>query len=821
MKLYLTLFFLLLFYCLPVHAQQDNFKQKIIVPYDSISHTIQREKLYLHVDKSVYAQLDTLWFKAYLINPSSNSYSNLSGLIYVDMVSANGTVVQSISLPTQLGISWGSLVLNPKIYENGTYTLRGYTNWMQNFGETCFFKKQIKIVATLPESASFKSTLAIATNSKRTANGTTRGTQDPSIQFLPEGGSWIAGRLQKIAFKAIAPNGKGITIEGEIKDSKLKQVATFKSNTKGMGYFTLVAEPQEVYTAYMEVGKNSYNQILPKTKNTGTSLIVQNGYNRDSLVITIISDLSNQALTMTGQAKGLTCFSANFPSDTKRRTIKIAKRLFPTGISQIILQSQDQVLNERSFFIHHQDQLQVNLSSVSTTYSNRDSIPIQIKVSDANQKPVGGSFSVAITDDNQVMKDGESDENILSYFLLSSDLKGEIENPGYYFNQFNAQKHDDLESLCLTQGWVSYNWDLGKKPKYRVEKEYTISGKITNISGQSVANAKVSIFGRNKVLMYGDTTTNENGEFVFRNLPPMDSAMFVLKVVNSKGRLGTLGFEVNEFRQLPIKTVVISKTTSDEPLDSIELNFIATKQQEYKANPANGILLREVTIVGKKVIKGSKNLNGPGEADQTLTREDLEKTKSKTLLEVLQEQVNGFVQLSDAYQINLKKIKLIIDGIDVDLVGITDDSHYTKLKFYFNYYTVTDLEGIEIMRSINNSEAYRFEFKGGDAVFIEITTKSGNGPFLKKAYNTYLVKPMNYGDSRMFYSPKYTVANKTNKKPDLRSTIYWAPNVVTNTKGEATLSFFSADKKGSYTIWVEGSDMQGKFGMKTMTLKIN
>jgi hypothetical protein len=80
---------------------------------------------------------------------------------------------------------------------------------------------------------------------------------------------------------------------------------------------------------------------------------------------------------------------------------------------------------------------------------------------------------------------------------------------------------------------------------------------------------------------------------------------------------------------------------------------------------------------------------------------------------------------------------------------------------------------------------------------------------------------MNYGDHKVFYSPKYTIANKTSKKLDLRSTIYWAPNVVTNKKGEANISFFSADKKGSYTIWIEGSDMQGKFGMKTMTLKIN
>ncbi|MGF1923710.1 MAG: carboxypeptidase regulatory-like domain-containing protein, partial [Bacteroidia bacterium] len=527
----------------------------------------------------------------------------------------------------------------------------------------------------------------------------------------------------------------------------------------------------------------------------------------------------------------------------KRRTIKIAKRQFPTGISQIILQSEGQVLSERNLFINHREQLKVDLNSTSKAFSTRDSIPISIKVSDAGLTPVGGSFSVVVTDDNQVSKDGKTEENILSYFLLSSDLKGEIEDPAYYFHEFNEQKHDDLEALCLTQGWVNYEWDYTKKPKYELEKEYTISGKITNISNKPVSNASVRIFGRSKVLMFGDTTTNDKGEFVFRNLPPMDSATFLLKVVNSKGKLGTLGFEVNEFRQIPLKTIPVEKDAIEE-LDSIELNFIATKQQEYKANPLYAISLKEVVIVGKKVIKGSKNLNGPGEADLIITEETLEKAGKTTLLQVLQTHLPGInvgfrrkSYIRD-YLLNADRIRLIIDGIDVsygfELQGGNpiDESHYRHLKTYFDYYTAEDLNGIEVMRFTGKTILYKSQFEldsegkpigelsPENIVFIEVTTKSGAGPFLKKASNVYLVKPMNYGDVKTFYSPKYTSESKTDKKPDLRSTIYWAPNVVTNTKGEANFSFFSADSKGTYTVWIEGSDMQGKFGMQTMKLEI-
>ncbi len=79
---------------------------------------------------------------------------------------------------------------------------------------------------------------------------------------------------------------------------------------------------------------------------------------------------------------------------------------------------------------------------------------------------------------------------------------------------------------------------------------------------------------------------------------------------------------------------------------------------------------------------------------------------------------------------------------------------------------------------------------------------------------------MNYGDTKTFYHPRYTAANKADKKPDFRSTLYWNPNIVTDEKGNAQTSFFSSDKKGSYTVWVEGSDMQGNFGFKTMKLVI-
>ena len=120
------------------------------------------------------------------------------------------------------------------------------------------------------------------------------------------------------------------------------------------------------------------------------------------------------------------------------------------------------------------------------------------------------------------------------------------------------------------------------------------------------------------------------------------------------------------------------------------------------------------------------------------------------------------------------------------------------------------------------SNRYKFEFENPmseeEFAFIEITTKTGSGPFLRKSANMYLLKPMTYGSTKKFYSPRYTETNKADQTPDFRSTLLWNPNVVTTSNGEAIFSFFTADRKGTYTIWVEGADLQGSYGFKAVKL---
>jgi hypothetical protein len=836
----MRLFFLfLLLYSFATHAQNVDPKQKIIAQYDSVLRNVPREKMYVHLDKTTYLPTDTIWFKAYLIDASVNIPSTISQLIYVDITNETGNVVQRLSLPTALGLTWGSFAMTEEKFKPGNYVLRAYTNWMQNFGDTYFFKKEFKILPILDAPTTIKNNSALAGKAKTSPgnSSTKEKILDIDAQFLPEGGELVANSNQKLAFKVLNSNGKGITVTGEVLDSKENVVAQFAANDKGMGYFNFLPQTAETYSA-----KINYNGLiklvkLPKVKAEGSSLAVENNYLADSISFTAFNTNELQEFTMIGQSRGILCFIANIKfNNSKSKTLKLSKSIFPTGVCQVILMDNKMmVTNERNFFVNHHDGLKININASNTSYGLRDNIPIEINVNDIHNKPIGGSFSVAITDDNQVAKDSISDESIVSYFLMNSDLKGEIEKPGYYFHQPNKQKHDDLEALILTQGWVNYNWDLNKKPLFKSEKEYVFSGTVTNVLNKPIPKAKIMLVGNNKGFMMMDTISNEKGEFVFNRLPMMDSASFVIQALNEKGKKGTIGITLNEFKP-PLPNLPIQKklTTSLE-LDSIAENLVKTKVEAYKLTNRDGLLLNQVTIIGKRGVKDSKNLNGAGGSDYLISEEELNQISKKTLYDVLVEKVKGFREgyprksTTRIFFIGFNVLKLVIDGIELDFFynadeAATQDDYYRYIKSYLDYYNAEDIKGIEVMENRRFSAAYKSRFMHPmdetEYSFLEITTKTGQGPFLKKSANMYLLKPIDYGDLKMFYSPKYTSANKSTKNPDFRSTLYWNPNVLTNEKGEGNFSFYAADKPGSYTVWIEGTDLQGNFGVKTLKLLI-
>lgn len=890
------------------------------------------EKLYVQTDKPVYLTGDTLRLKAYLLNGDYRSPSALSGILYVELDNEAGKNIKRMMLPVSVGLTWADIDLDTTNVKQGNYTLRAYTNWMRNFGEDYIFKKKITVSGhqgnPILASSLFKQTskqvetalqfrtldgrlmsfkdvelklmngkknvskdkftigpdgkiqfnfampegneplnikAMIAGSPELTIPVALPRTENMDVQFMPEGGALVAGIASKVGFKAIGEDGKGITISGKLYNSKGEEAGVFNTAYKGMGSVTFTPQAGESYAA--KINGNGKSYPLPTVNLAGTVLSVAA---TDSLKITIFHTPGiNGNYYLVGQARGVVCYAEPISLSGGSVLKSVSKKLFPTGIVRFtLLNSAHQPVNERIVFINHQDELRVNIQPDKAGYTTRDSIALAVSVTDKDGKPVQGSFSIAVTDKNQVEIDSLGG-NILTNLLLTSDLKGEIESPGYYFT---ATKEAELDNLLLTQGWVGYDWKEILSPEtkpiaYQPEKEFIVSGKVTNSFGKPMERSRIALLS-NKPLFALDTLTGKDGRFTFRDAWPVDTAIFKLQARNKNDKEFNVSITMDEqtfpeFKPdkfIPAPWYVNTDTTLLNNATSLVAEEKAKK--EYKGE---GTELKEVSIKARKVVKGSKNLNGSGEADLVLDEQDMLKAGKRTLKDLLKEKIPGIQEFGKGrrpipYTLYGKRVSFVIDGIDIDkffhpdyasidqnpMLRAKDDMKHdlfvrersAMIDGYLNYYTAEDVVGIELMFNPKYNRAYASNLiPGGSSAgvgssvgtpkfdsraYIEITTRTKHEPFMHATPGTYLYKPLAFTMPKQFYSPKYTVNNKnTAMGTDMRSTIFWEPNIVTDAAGKATVSFYSADKTANYSVIIEGTDMSGGLGFGKKEIRLN
>ncbi len=148
---YLLIMFILVTAAQAGYAQQNTVSAATLV---NVTEAYQArrplEKVYLHLDRPSYAKGDTIWFKAYLMNAAGLTESKISGKLYVELLTDSNRVVNRFAVPIYGGLGQGDIVLDDKI-DDGTYTVRAYTNWMQNFGEETFFSQRFNVGETATE----------------------------------------------------------------------------------------------------------------------------------------------------------------------------------------------------------------------------------------------------------------------------------------------------------------------------------------------------------------------------------------------------------------------------------------------------------------------------------------------------------------------------------------------------------------------------------------------------------------------------------------------------------------------------------------------
>jgi len=661
------------------------------------------------------------------------------------------------------------------------------------------------------------------------------------LQFMPEGGKLVAGQQTNIAFKALNEDGYGAVVSGKIYNNKQQEITSFTATHSGMGLFSLVPENAEIYTARIQLPDGKYQTYqLPSVESSGITLNVNNRFKSDSCDITLTPTpdivAADKTYYLVGMARNVVCWGALVKFNKGPFQFTLNKQVFPSGIVRLILMNENKVgLNERMFYNGRDDQLNIQLESDKSEYRQRDSISLNIKVTDNHGEPIQGSFSLAVTDNGQVKTDSIAERSLVSHMLLTSDLKGNVEGPGYYDDAaIHPEKWQHLNHLLMAQGWAGYDWSQLFKPVkplvYPAEEEFLIKGKVTNAFNKPVAKSAITLFSKNPLLVL-ESITDDNGNFIFKGIAPIDTPAYFISAKNKRGKSFNVGIEMDEFKApvfSPITNSIVPWFVNIDTGTYLAVNNRVTLKKE-QLRVTGGNLLKEVVINAKKVVKGSKNLNGPGGADIIIDEEQLKKAGRTTLGDLLRKNVKGFgIRVSKTgetyYSVYTTLLHLVIDGVNTEFFISPETPRYQYLKDIFDYYDAEEIKGIEVMVSgkyqMNYTSTYLKPLDvPWDHSFIEVTTRGGKGPFLKKSVGTYLYKPMPFITPKEFYSPKYTAGNITDMS-DIRSTIYWTPNIITDKDGKATIGFYAADNPGTYTVIVEGADLQGHLGVKRKRITV-
>src|SRR5678815_122911 len=111
----------------------------------------------------------------------------------------------------------------------------------------------------------------------------------------------------------------------------------------------------------------------------------------------------------------------------------INKDLLGDGISDIIIfNDQLKPVCERLYFKRQTPQLKITLETDKTEYTRRDKVNLQLQTTSQLKTNIDADLSMSVYLLDSVQTYSETD--IMSYLWLSSELRGHIEDPAYYFN---------------------------------------------------------------------------------------------------------------------------------------------------------------------------------------------------------------------------------------------------------------------------------------------------------------------------------------------------------------------------------------------------
>jgi TonB-dependent SusC/RagA subfamily outer membrane receptor len=769
-------------------SDEDLRYRRIRAALERYTKVYPQQKVFLHTDKAAYRGGNTLWFKAYLVSALSHLPDTNSTNLYVELISPFQTRVQIKRIQLFHGFGAGDFTLSDTLPE-GLYQLRAYTSWMLNFDPAFLFMQNFQLIN--PVYSRYISPREARSNKKEIGN-MPRFEEDIDLQFMPEGGYLVEGIESVVAFKAINKLGKGVDIDGIITDEKGTRVTSFASNYKGIGTFLLKPEKGIRYFAHTQDDGKIRKTGLPLPLETG---LVMHVVPREQVIsVTFVSnrpataDPSAQEIMVTGQVGGRIYYHTTLKFNKNTAQLEIPKQVFPSGIMQLTVFSGRGVpLAERLVYIDKGKEMKIRFFASDTFTREGKMILLEINTRDADGKPILTEFSLSVTREMNSARSVNKD-NIYSNLLLTSDLKGFVEDPLDYFKPGSPGASRAIDNLMLTQGWRRFDWNsllAGNYPEIRhfEEKGISVYGKITrDFFDIPIKNCKVQLSVMNE---YNDVFTQQstdNGTFLFENMVYYDTIKVKIEAWRPSGRKNLVIVVSDEsYPEVVGQQGGYSLITQSERDNR---DYRRKRADEFeKATAEEQERLKEER---KNEIKGIY-----GEPDNVIRSEQLSPGNA-TVLETLKGKVAGM-------QINGNQVMIrgpntifgstqplfLLDGIPVQDAGSIQSI------------PVEDIDRVEILKG---PKASIYGSRGANGV-VAVYTKRGQ--FILRGVIEF--EMLGYSAPRVFYEPKY----KPGAEPEDNYTVYWNPIILTNAAGKARVLFDKMKIAGNYRFDLQGISYSG------------
>jgi hypothetical protein len=768
-------------------AQRNN-ADSLISKFNLYRNNALQEKLYVHLSQNFYLTGETMWFKVYAVDATLHKPIALSKVAYVEILDVNRRPVLQGKIRLNDEGGSGSFFI-PATLLSGNYVLRAYTRWMQNFSPEYYFTKNITILNPF-----------ISPDIEKKSP-----TPQINIDFFPEGGNLVAGQRSKIAFKIHADQTDG-KITGSVISSNGDTVATFEPHKFGLGHFYLTPVADQDYSCIVEDSKGHKNKSkLPQVYKDGYVMEAIDSL-ADKLTVNVNMPGHSGALVyLFVHARQMIVHNEAKQGIPERAIFSIDKSKLPDGISHLtVFDNEFNPVCERLYFKKPASKLRLQVSSAQISYLPRSKVSLDV-TSQFNNSGLPANLSVAVYRIDSLVHAPTT--GIFNYLMLTSDLKGNIESPEYYFSE-DAGVKTATDNLMLTHGWRRFNWTSVLTKSYTFDhfpeyRSHIVQGTIT-ANDKAKEGVLAYLASPSKIVNVAASRSNTKGDVFFE----MNDFWGQRKLI------AQLNNRIDSTYKISI-TDPFSKNfaASGPPPFAISPNVKSDLNMRSLAMQVQDIYFREVgDRITNKPKKDSTSFYG--RPDKTYLLDDY--TRFPLLEEVLREYVpTVFVHKrrdNFSFQVvNTLNNKVFPDDPMVLLDGVPIFD-YNKLMKY-DPRLVKKLEVVS-----------RYYYLGSVRMngITSYSTYQGNMPGYEIDPRAVVLDYEGLQLQREFYYPKYEDAKQRNSRlPDQRTFLYWEPIVFTSEKGNKTLEFYTSDVSGNFIAVIEGMTAKGHAGSGMVEFKVN